>query len=110
LLITRNKGRPSTKEEAEKKKEREVFEMVWLPEFNNQRDGTAGPSKEVHTALTGIVDRDSIFLDALDVQEALQVEVGKRVLLAVAWVCDNKCRFSPVSGSDFLGLRPEDKS
>jgi hypothetical protein len=75
LLSTRNKGRLSTKEDAEKKKEHEVFEMVWLPEFNksnNQRDGIGGTSEEGHFALTGIVNRDLIFLDALDVQEALQ--------------------------------------
>ncbi len=54
LLSTRNKGCPSTKEEAEKKKEHENFEMVWLSQFNNPQDGT-GPSEEVHTALlTGI--------------------------------------------------------
>jgi hypothetical protein len=80
LLSTRNKGRLSTKEEAEKKKEHEVFEMVWLSEFNksnNQQDGTGGSSEEVHTALTGIVDWDLIFLNALDVQEALGVKDGK---------------------------------
>jgi hypothetical protein len=77
LLSTRYKGRHSTKEEAEKKKEHEIFEMVWLSEFNNQRDGIGGTSEEVHTALTGIVNRDYIFLDTLHVQEALRVKDGK---------------------------------
>jgi hypothetical protein len=34
------------------------------------------PAKK-YILLTGIVNQDSIFLDALDVQEALQVEDGK---------------------------------
>jgi hypothetical protein len=71
LLLTRNKGCPSIKEEAHKRKEHELCEMVWLSDFHNRQEDT-GPSKEIHTLLTGIEeDKTPIFLDALEVQEAL---------------------------------------
>jgi hypothetical protein len=73
LLATRNKGHPSTKEEAKKKKEHKVFLMVWLSELNNPQDDTAGISEEVHTKLIDIDTGASIFLDALVVQETLRV-------------------------------------
>jgi hypothetical protein len=93
LLSTRNKGRPSTKEAAHKKKEHEVVEMVWLSQYNkNPQDDDTSCEQEVHTPLTGTEDTASIFLDALEVREALRVEDGERVLLAVAWVCDDERR------------------
>jgi hypothetical protein len=93
LLSTKNKGRPSTKEEAHRKKEHEVCEMVRLSK-RQEEDAPAGPSNEVHSKLTGIEDskQNSIFLDALEVRDALKVDDGERVLLAVAWVSDNKRR------------------
>jgi hypothetical protein len=75
LLAARNKGRPSKKEEAEKMKDHEVCQMVRLSEFQRTQAGE-NPStseEEVHTALTGI-DTDTIFLDALEVREALRVK------------------------------------
>jgi hypothetical protein len=75
LLSTRNKGCPTTKEEAEKKKEHKCFGMIWLSDFHNPQEDT-GPSEEVHTVLTSI-DKDSYLFDALKVQEALRVEDGK---------------------------------
>jgi hypothetical protein len=92
LLLTRNKGQPSTKEEAHRKKEHELCEMVRLSK--QQEEDTAGPSKEVHSQLTGIEDskQDSIFLDALEVPEALKVDDGEQVLCAVAWVSGDERR------------------
>jgi hypothetical protein len=93
LISTRNKGRPTTKEEAHKRKEHELVEMVRLSDlYKKGKEDTATTNKEVHSLLTGVKDKNSIFLDALDVREALRVEDGERVLLAVAWVCDAECR------------------
>jgi hypothetical protein len=111
LISTRNKGCPTTKEEAHKRKEHKLVEMVWLLDLHNGEEDTATTNKEVHSLLTGVKDKNSIFLDALDVREALRVEDGGTsppcCCLGV------RCRmspFSPVSGGDFLGLGPEDKS
>jgi hypothetical protein len=76
LLSTRSKGRPSTKEGAHKRKELELVEMVWLSDLHKGQEDT-GPTKEVHTLLTGVKDKNSIFLDALDVREVSQVKDGE---------------------------------
>jgi hypothetical protein len=77
LISTRNKGRPTTKEEAHKRKEHELVEMVRLLDlYKKGKEDTATTNKEVHSLLTGVKDKNSIFLDALNVREDCEWKMG----------------------------------
>jgi hypothetical protein len=65
--------------------------------FFNQQDGETVLPKQnkkgeiFEQELTGI-DSEEVFLTVKETREALQVKDSEQVLLAVAFVCDDKCR------------------
>jgi hypothetical protein len=88
-------GPEAVQDETDVSKQQSTRQRTML--FFNQQDGdTVLPNPDekgeiFEQELTGI-DSKEVFLTAKETREALQVKDSEQVLLAVAFVCDDKCR------------------